>query len=137
MFFFLTRFYFYSLHLNTHLYFRLLAFPKQTCYFSFNAFGGNHGLFNIFALLHTTSVHTCTAEAARLCSPLPGFSYIHIFFAVLQTLYEPEILVFDIMGIRLNNQLSLWCVYKQLRQIVLIVPLSNRTVLHLYFLHFT
>ena len=70
-------------------------------------------------------------------APCLDFLIFTFFFAVLQTLYEPEILVFDIMGIRLNNQLSLWCVYKQLRQIVLIVPLSNRTVLHLYFLHFT
>lgn len=56
-----------------------------------------------------------------LCSPLPGFSH---FITLLQlgTLYQPK--MFDILGVRLNNELSLWCIKEQLGQIPLILPLT-------------
>lgn len=38
-------------------------------------------------------------------------------------------LVFDALGIRLNDQLSFCCVYKQLGQILLIPPLSLKSEL--------
>lgn len=46
-------------------------------------------------------------------------------------LYQHKMLVFDILGMRTNNQLSFWCVYKQLGQIPLILPL-NIIVFELY-----
>ena len=39
-------------------------------------------------------------------------------------LYQITVLVYDVVGMRLGNQLSLWCVYKQLGQILLILPLN-------------
>ena len=42
---------------------------------------------------------------------------------LLGTLYQPNMCLFDVLGMRLNNQLSLWCVQEQLGQILLILPL--------------
>ncbi len=38
-----------------------------------------------------------------------------IFSAVLRILYQPRISVFDILGMRINNQLISWCIQEQLR----------------------
>ena len=43
---------------------------------------------------------------------------------LLGTLYQPNMCLFDVLGMRLNNQLSLWCVQEQLGQILLILPLT-------------
>ena len=44
------------------------------------------------------------------------FLDFHIFFSLLllRMLYQPKMLVFDVLRTRLNNQLSLWYVYEQL-----------------------
>ena len=61
-------------------------------------------------------------DAADLC-----LEYLNIFsfvVAVTRALSQAKMLVFDLLGMRLNNQLSLWCVYQQLGQNPLILPLS-------------
>ena len=35
---------------------------------------------------------------------------------LLGTLYQPNMCLFDVLGMRLNNQLSLWCIQEQLGQ---------------------
>lgn len=50
-------------------------------------------------------------------------SYFNIVLLFSARLYKIKALVFDILGMRLGNQLSLWFVYKQLGQIPLILPL--------------
>ncbi len=44
-----------------------------------------------------------------------------VFLAVLRTLYQPKMLQFDILGTRLNNQFTVWCISVQLGQILLIL----------------
>ena len=59
----------------------------------------------------------------RACSPLPGFSYF-LTLSLFGTFYQPNMWLFDIWGMRLNCQLSLWSVWEQLGQILLILPLG-------------
>lgn len=63
------------------------------------------------------------SDLQRLCGALPGYSYFRSLM-LLGTLHQPKVLVFDVLGTRLKNQLSLWCVYEQLVQILLSLPLS-------------
>ena len=50
---------------------------------------------------------------SRIWRPLPGFSYFFNLL-LLWKLYRPKMLVFDILGMKLINQLPFWCVYEQL-----------------------
>lgn len=61
-------------------------------------------------------------DPANLC--LDFLNLFPFFVAVFGTLYQPKMFVFD-------NQLSLWCVYEQLGQNPLKLPLSF-IVLELY-----
>ena len=60
----------------------------------------------------------------RAC-PLAEFPYFSHYFAVLGTLYQPETLVFHILGMRLNNKLPFWYFYEQPGQIALTLPLQR------------
>ena len=55
------------------------------------------------------------SELQRSCSPLPGFCYF-LFATVLTMRYQPKTLVFNVLGMRLSNQLSFCCVCKQQQQ---------------------
>ena len=48
-------------------------------------------------------------------SSLQRFSYF-LTSLLLETLHRPEMCLFDVLGMRLNNWLSLWCVQEQLGQ---------------------
>ena len=54
--------------------------------------------------------------------PLPVFAYFLIISLYLGRVTKTS--TFDVLGLRLSYQLSLWCIKEQLRQILLIVPLT-------------
>ncbi len=49
---------------------------------------------------------------------------VFVFLSELRTLRQPKTSLWDILGLRLNNQLVSWCVQEQLGQIRLTLPLS-------------
>lgn len=46
------------------------------------------------------------------------------FLVVLGMLHQPKMSAFDVLRMRLSHQFTLWCVHKQLGQILLVLPLG-------------
>ena len=67
---------------------------------------------------------------AVFVSKIWGFCFFFTVFLLLGRLSQRNMLVFDALGIRLGDQLSFCCVYKQLGQILLIPPLRLRSELY-------
>ena len=55
---------------------------------------------------------------------------------LLGTFYQPNMCLFDALGMTLNNKLSLWCVQEQLGQILLILPCIHALACTLYALYY-
>ena len=50
-------------------------------------------------------------------------AWISHYFAVLAMLNRPKTPVFDTLGMTHNNKVSFWCIYEQMEQTLLSLPL--------------
>ena len=130
---------------HKYQYFLLLTFSKQAGSIwgelsSTFIFGFSHAAFPNITRLILTCCRRSKMEKGRegkwgqkVCQclvsadtrePSAWLFFFSQFVAVLGALYQHKMSVTDVLGIGLNNKLSLWCVYEQLGQILLILPLN-------------